>query len=85
MVSDVQRLLGMLERSDELRDRIEARKHELLAKYSELRASARHETLEARDRISAQLDEVERHLKNGWDKINDDVRTKLNQWLERRD
>ena len=72
-------------KADELRARVEARKHELLAKYSELRASALHESAAARDRIRARLDEVEQHLKNGWDKITDDVRAKLGKWLERGD
>ena len=75
----------MFERTDELRDRVEARKHELLAKYNELKADVRHETGAARDRIRGQLDEVEHHLKQGWDKLTEDVRTKLNQWLESRD
>jgi hypothetical protein len=75
----------MLDKSDELRDRIEARKHELLAKYSALKADSRHEAAEARTRLKARLDELEAHLKSGWAKVNDDVRTKLNRWLERDD
>ena len=50
---------GMLDKSDELRDRVEARKHELLAKYNELKADTRHEAAEARTRLKARLDEVE--------------------------
>ena len=85
LVSDMQILLGMLEKSDELRDRVEARKHELLAKYNELKADSRREAAEACTRVKARLDEVERHLKDGWGKINDEVRTKLSKWLEHRD
>jgi hypothetical protein len=85
LVSDVQILPGMLEKSDELRDRVEARKHELLAKYNELKADSRREAAEARTRVKARLDEVERYLKSGWDKATDEVRTKLNKWLEHRD
>jgi hypothetical protein len=77
--------LVMIEKSDELRDRIEARKHELLAKYNELKADSRHEAGEARTRLKARLDELELHLKAGWAKVNADVRTKLNHWLERKD
>jgi hypothetical protein len=73
----------MLDKSDELRDRIEARKHELLAKYNELKADTRKEASQTRDRIKSRLDELELHLKSGWNKVNDDVRTKLNSWLER--
>jgi hypothetical protein len=75
----------MLGKSDELRDRIEARKHELLAKYNELKADTRRDAADTRTRMKARLDELEVHLKNGWDKVSDDVRTKLNKWLDRRD
>jgi hypothetical protein len=76
---------GMLGKGDELRDRIEARKHELLAKYNELKADSRRDAADARTRTKAKLDELEVHLKNGWDKVSDDVRTKLNKWLDRHD
>ncbi len=75
----------MLDKSDELRDRIEARKHELLAKLNELKADTRREASEARARFKTRLDELEVHLKTGWVKVNDEVRTKLNQWLDRGD
>jgi hypothetical protein len=75
----------MLRKSDELRDRIEARKHELLAKYNELKADTRRDTADTRTHVKAKLDELEDHLKNGWDKVSDDVRTKLNRWLDRRE
>ena len=75
----------MFDKGDELRDRIEARKHELLAKYNELKADSRKEASEARTRLKVRLDELEAHLKSGWDKVSDDVRVKLNRWLERKD
>jgi hypothetical protein len=75
----------MLDKSDELRDRVEARKHELLAKYNELKADTRREAAEARAKLQTRLDELEHHVKNGWAKVTDDVRTKLNQWLDRRE
>lgn len=75
----------MLDKSDELRDRVEARKHELLAKYNQLKADTRHEAAAARTRLKARLDELELDLKSGWTKVNEDVRTRLNAWLERRD
>jgi len=75
----------MLDKSDELRNRVEARKHELLAKYNELKADTRHEAAEARARVKTRLDELELQLKTGWTDLKDDVRTKLNQWLEHRD
>ncbi|HZJ62298.1 MAG TPA: hypothetical protein VFD36_02145 [Kofleriaceae bacterium] len=75
----------MLDKSDELRDRVEARKHELLAKYNELKADGKRDAAQARDKVKAKLDELELHLKNGWTKVSDDVRTKLNKWLDRHD
>jgi len=75
----------MLDKSDELRDRVEARKHELLAKYNQLKADTRHEAAQARTRIKARLDELELQLKSGWTKVNEDVRARLSSWLERND
>jgi hypothetical protein len=75
----------MLDKSDELRDRVEARKHELLAKYNQLKADTRRDAADARARLQARLDELELHLKSGWAKVSDDVRARLNAWLESRD
>jgi hypothetical protein len=75
----------MLDKSDEFRDRIEARKHELLSKYNDLKADSRKEAGEVRTKLKARLDELEAHLKLGWAKVNDEVRVKLNRWLERDD
>ncbi len=75
----------MLDRADELRDRVEARRHELLSKYNDLKADTRHEAIEARAKLKAKLDEVELYLKSGWTKLSADVRAKLDHWLERDD
>jgi hypothetical protein len=75
----------MLGKGDELRDRVEARKHELLARYNQLKADTRHEAEEARTRLKARLDDLELHVKSGWTKLSDDVRAKLSSWLERND
>ncbi len=75
----------MLDKSDELRDRIEARKHALLAKLSELKADTRHEASELRTRVEHRLEELELHLKAGWAQVTAEARTRLNHWLERND
>src|SRR5262249_58666262 len=85
LVSSVHCVPSMLDKSDELRDRIEARKHELLAKYNDLKADSRKEAAESRTRLKARLDELESHLRLGGEKVSDDVRTKLNHRLERKD
>ncbi len=75
----------MLDKSDELKDRVKARKHELMSKYNELKADTRKEASAARDRVKARLDELEDTLKTGWDNLTDAAKTKLNQWLDRKD
>lgn len=71
-------------KKEELKDRINARKHELQAKLSELKADSRHEAAEARDGISARLRELEDMLKDGWDRVSDATAAKLNSWLDRK-
>ncbi len=75
----------MLNKSDELKDRIEARKHALMAKYNELKADTRHEAAAGRDSLKARLSELEETLKDGWDNVSESVRAKLNGWLEKKD
>jgi hypothetical protein len=76
---------GMLTNKDELKDRVEARRHELMSKYNELKADTRHEAMGARDKIKAKLDEIESDLKAGWESMSEAVRVKLNAWLDRKD
>ena len=51
----------------------------------ELKADTRQHASEARTRVEHRLEELELHLKAGWAKVNAEVRTKLNHWLERND
>lgn len=69
---------------EELKDRINARKHELQSKLSELKADSREESAKARDGISARLRELEDMLKDGWERISDATAAKLNSWLDRK-
>jgi DNA anti-recombination protein RmuC len=73
----------MLDKSDELKDRVEARKHELLSKFNELKADTRAEAAKKRDTIKAKLDEIKDDLEEGWDRMSDKVRAKLNSWLDK--
>lgn len=67
-------------KSNELKDRIEAKKHELMSRLSELKADSRAEAREQSSKIKMRLDEVEDYIKEGWDKAN----VKLNEWLNRK-
>ena len=73
----------MMTKMEELKDRVEAKRHELMAKLSELKADARAEAQEQHHRIREKLSELERTLKDGWDKISNDVAAKLNEWLKK--
>jgi F0F1-type ATP synthase membrane subunit b/b' len=75
----------MLDKSDELKDRVEAKRHELLSKYNELKADARQDVNEARKRLKARLDELDDTLKTGWTNMSETAKAKLNQWLDRDD
>jgi hypothetical protein len=80
--SGVQVDAGMTQK-DELADRVQARKHELLSKYNELKADTRKEAGQKRDQIKAKLDDLEDAIKDGWEHMTDAVRGRLNKWLDK--
>jgi hypothetical protein len=67
--------------SDQLKDRVEARKHELLATYNNLKADTRAEAAEQRDKLKKKLDEVEEYVKEGWES----AKAKIDGWLASKD
>jgi hypothetical protein len=75
----------MSSKGEELKDRVEARKHQMLSKYNELKADTRKEASEARMKLKARLDELEGHIKGGWHDMSESVKSKLNQWLDQKD
>jgi hypothetical protein len=76
-------LPAMLTKRDELKDLIEVKKHALLKKFAELKADTRSDAISARDKVKAKLDELELYLKAGWDKVNAETHTKLDEWLHK--
>ena len=70
----------------DLESRIAKRKDELVAKLTELQASAEITAVEARDKIKARLSQLAHFVKegvvDGWANINDTTRTKLDRWLD---
>lgn len=85
MVSGVHYLRSMLGRSEDLKGRVEAKRHQLLARYYELKADVRQEASDARKRVKARLDELEDTLKTGWIHMSDAAKARLDQWLHRDD
>jgi Cft2 family RNA processing exonuclease len=69
----------MSNQTKELKYRIGAKKHELMARLAELAADTHAEAGEQTAKIKARLDELEVHLKEGWDKATH----KLDEWLNR--
>ena len=74
----------MISRTEELKDRIKAKKSELESRYSELKADTRSEARVERDSVKSKLEELQEHLRDGWDKLTDTVSAKLNDWLDRK-
>ncbi|MEZ4365211.1 MAG: hypothetical protein R2939_02850 [Kofleriaceae bacterium] len=72
----------MISNTDQLKDRINVRKHELMAKLDELKADTRRDAADARDKVKAKLDELEDNLKDGWENLSDSVKDRLNKWLD---
>jgi len=75
----------MLNKTDELKDRVEAKRLELTARLVTLKADTRHEAIAAKDAVVRGLAELEVTLADGWDKVSDTVKTKLNEWLKHND
>ncbi len=73
----------MLTKKEELKDRVEARRHAMRARLSELKADTRHEAIEASQKIKRGLAELDDYLKDGWDKMSEGVHGKLSSWLDR--
>lgn len=74
----------MISRTEELKDRIKAKKSELESRYNELKADTRSEARVERDSVKSKLEELQEHLKEGWDRMTDTVSAKLNDWLDRK-
>jgi hypothetical protein len=71
----------MLSKNEQLKDRVSARKHELMSKLKDLSADGRQDGAKARDAIEAKLRDLDTMLKDGWDNVSDAVSEKLDRWL----
>ena len=79
-------LLGvMLNKTDDRKGRIVARRLELLTKLGELKADVSQEAASARDKLRARLFLLDRTIKigikGGWDTLNDAVKLRLTDWV----
>lgn len=67
---------------DELKDRVSAKQHRLEARLAELRADVRSKGREEADRLETELTSVRDSIKDGWEKVTEEVAAKLNKWLD---
>ena len=67
---------------DELKDRVTAKQKRLEARLAELRADVRSASREEGDRLEAELASVRDSIKDGWEKVTEEVAGKLNKWLD---
>ncbi len=68
-----------MDKTSQLKDRVDARKHELMSKLHDLRADGRREVDDEKKGIQARLDELQDAIKDGWDKATD----RLESWLKK--
>jgi hypothetical protein len=66
---------------DELKDRVEAKRHQMRERLVELTTDTRYEAVAARTRIRRGLAEVESYLYDGWNNVSTSVQAKLRDWV----
>jgi DNA-binding transcriptional MerR regulator len=71
-----------MSQTDELKNRVEAKKLSLQAKIKELQADTQATSREQAQKLQAKLDSLNESIKGGWDEVTDAVAGKLNEWLK---
>ena len=71
-----------MSQTDELKDRVEAKKLSLQAKIKELQADARSTSREEAKNLQSKLEALTDSVKDGWDDMSEAVASKLNDWLK---
>jgi hypothetical protein len=72
----------MLSNTDQLKDRINVKKHQLLARLGELQADTRKEAAAARASVQRKLADLDDALGDGWDNLTEAAAKRLNEWLD---
>lgn len=72
----------MGQRIEELKHRIEAKKKELQSKLETYKADKHADAAENSKKIQTKLDELEMHVKNGWENVSEAAAAKLSEWLK---
>ncbi|MCA8924192.1 MAG: hypothetical protein KDD82_20450 [Planctomycetes bacterium] len=67
--------------TEELADRVQAKRKRLEARLQEARADTRKQGREAAEALQTHLDDLSELLSKGWNQVSEDVADKLNHWL----
>ena len=68
-------------KKQELKDRVDARRAELKARISELKADGRAWAIDEKKNLEKTLSEIEAAVSKGWNDMSEAVATKLNKLL----
>ena len=68
---------------DELKNRVEARKHDIEAEIARLKADAGEKQRDRIERLEKRLQEASDVVKGGWQDLSDSVVSQLNDWLKK--
>ena len=71
-----------MSQTDELKNRVEAKKLSLQSKIKELQADTQSSSREEVQKLQAKLDSLADSVKEGWGDLTDAVAGKLNAWLK---
>lgn len=66
---------------DELRHRVEAKRKRLEARLEDAKADVAQKKRMTADSIRGKLDELDQHLRDGWEDLSDAAIGKINAWL----
>ena len=67
---------------EELKHRVEAKTKEFQAKLETYKADKHGKAAEDETKIKTKLNEIEMHVKNGWENLTESAAAKINDWLK---
>jgi peptidoglycan hydrolase CwlO-like protein len=70
-------------RTEQLKDRAEAKLRMLQAEIKELKAKGQEKSAEQIDRLETKLKSLKDSIASGWEDMTDDARAKLSSWLDK--
>lgn len=68
---------------EELKNRVEAKKHEIEAEISRLKADAEAEHRDRIEKLESRIRRASDAVQDGWNDLSDSVVTQLNDWLKK--